>query len=354
MRIRELTKKVTIGILTIAMTLTGIGVSMIEAYAATAYDYEDAITYETVNDASTLYEKKEAPTKQGYVFGGWFSDAQGTTQIIDEENPTTLYAKFVPAYVLSVKAQNFMGVGTGSTSAKLRVVSAVDNSNHYKNVGFDIYFGNRTDDGYVKNAEQTTVYSKIKVQTKTYTPEMVFGDQAENGAFNIAEIGNIKSGSFTSTIYVKPYWTTNDGTKVYGLGKYVCVQDGIDGIISIPINLSTAQQIAVGMVEVTYPTTLKYYECQAGSRLLSKMSIKVDETNHTIKMVGNTTSVSATGGVEANSDVYASLRFKVAEGCEDDVTVGETRLNFTINKAMFCDWGETLYDLSAYAWDIQY
>lgn len=367
MKMKEIAKKVTVSLLAIAMLMLGVSVSKAEVEAA-AYPYEDEIQYISEIDgefeADVLYNSNQAPEIPGYVFGGWFSDDKGKNQIISEtvEEGTKLYAKFVPAYVLSVKAQNYKGVNANSTSAKLRLISAVDDDAHYQKVGFDIYFGNRTDTGYVANAEGTKVYSKITViqddQSKNiYEPKQAFGEQA--AYFNIAEIENIGSGSFKSTIYVKPYWVTNDGTKVYGLGKYVCVQDGIDGIISIPINLSTAQKIAAGKVKVSYPENLTCYIDEennekgyvAGRRLLSEMAIKIDEKNHKIMCVGNAESVSA-GNLAANSDLYVSLRFKAASG--QTVTVGETRLNFTIESTEFCNWEEQPVEMSDFVWDIQY
>lgn len=367
MKMREIAKKITVSALTIAMLMIGVSVSGTEVEAAT-YPYEDQIQYVSAIqggfDAVDLYNNNQAPEKPGYVFGGWFSDGEGKNQIISEsvENGTTLYAKFVPAYVLSVKAQNYKDVNANSTSAKLRLISSVDDDAHYQKVGFDIYFGNRTDTGYVANAEGTKVYSKITVNTgeqskSTYVPQQAFGDKAKY--FSIAEIENIGSGSFKSTIYVKPYWVTEDGTKVYGLGKYVCVQDGIDGIISIPINLSTAQQIAAGEVKISYPENLTcYVDAEknekgyvAGSRLLKEMAINIDENQHTITCVGNAESVSA-GDLAANSDLYVSLRFKAASG--QTVTVGQDRLKFTIQSTDFCTWGEQTVDMSNFVWDIQY
>lgn len=357
MKIREIAKKVVLGTLVLTMILAGVSVSVKEAKAATAYEYQDEIVYTSVDNAATLYASNEAPTKPGYVFGGWFSDDKGTTQIIDEAEPSTLYAKFVPAYVLSVKAQNHIGVSATSTSGTMRVVSSVDNKAHYEKVGFDIYFGNKIEEGYKLNAEGKTVYNKILVNKsgtiEEYVPTQVFGAKA--GYFNIAEIKGIGSSSFKSTIYVKPYWVTNDGTKVYGIGKYVCVQDGIDGIISIPINIHTAQNIAAGIVELTYPEELTFYETaddpgyRIASRLLDEMSVYVDEENHTIKCVGIGSSVNSK--LAADSDLYISLRFKAANS---SVTVGQTRLNFTIKSTQFCNWEEQILPMSDYIWDIQY
>lgn len=351
----EVMKRIVAGILVTATVLTGTLLSAVDSQAATSYEYEDKIIYtDEVKNAVTAFNKKEAPTRAGYVFGGWFEDKDGKTQITATTvaEGTTLYAKFVPAYVLSVKAQNHQKV---QTNGNLRLVSGVDNEEHYQAVGFDVYFGNKDADGYKKNAEGEKVYSKIIVRkddgkTNEYVANEVFGQQAK--VFNIARITGIKSTSFKSIIYVKPYWITNDGTTVYGLGKYVNVQDGLDGVISIPINVCTAQKIAAGIVEVTYPAELTYYEedgYRSGSRLFSKMKVNVDKDTRTIRCAGN-----ATSEIQGDTDLYVSLRFRVAEEYKDSVTVGKTRLNFTINETQFCNWGETIIPMSDYVWDVQY
>ncbi len=354
MRIRQIIKRTMAAFLVVILMLAGVVILPTESRAAD-YTYEDKVIYTSdVENAVDLYNADKAPTKAGYVFGGWFADGRGTNQITTDTVAvnTTLFAKFVPAYVLSVKAQNHRNV---SSTGDLRLVSSVDNETHYKAVGFDILFGNIDADGYKRRAEGRKVYSKIIVHESNgtdseYKPQEVFGQQA--GFFNIAVIRGIKTTSFKSTIYVKPYWITNDGTKVYGLGKYVCVQDGLDGIISIPINLYTAQTIAAGIVEVSYPEQLTYYETdgyKSGSRLLNEMSVNVDKEARLIRCAGN-----AAGDIQADTDLYVSLRFKIADAYKDTVKIGETRLNFAIKETQFCNWAEQIVSMSDYVWDVQY
>ncbi len=320
-----------------------------------AFSYRDEIIYTSqINDAVGLYNSNTAPTKKGYVFGGWFTDDLGTEQVTADTvaEGTTLYAKFVPAYVLSVKAQNHQNV---EKTGNIRFVSSVDNEEHYKSVGFDAYFGNKTEEGYMLTAEAEMVYTRILVNKENGTqdehwPKEVFGEQSQY--FNIAEVHGISKDSFNSIIYVKPYWITNDGTKVYGLGKYVRVNDGINGVISIPVNIYTAQKIAAGLMEIRYPENLQYTGYTASSRLFGEMEVRDDETNHTLKCAGNI-ATAKNGDIAADTDLYVSLQFEVAEG--EKVTVGKDRLNFTVTDAtQFCNLSEELFDMSKYIWDIQY
>ncbi len=320
-----------------------------------SYAYADKIVYtDEIADAVALYNSNTAPTKEGYVFGGWFADDEGRTQVMTDtvSAGTTLYAKFVPAYVLSAKAQNHQNV---NTTGNIRLVSSVDNDAHYKKVGFDVYFGNKDETGYKLSAEAQTVYTRILVNkgdaTQTeYLPSDVFGSQA--AYFNIAEIHGISTASFNSIIYVKPYWITNDGTKVYGLGKYVRVQDGIDGVISIPINIRTAKKIAAGLMEIHYPENLEYAGYTASSRLFGEMEVRNDEENHMLKCAGNI-ATAKNGDIAADTDLYVSLQFKAAKG--ETVTVGKDRLYFAVTDAtQFCNLSEELFDLSNDVWHIQY
>lgn len=358
MKIRKFVKNGIAAIL--VATMVSAGALFFEADVAAAgtesYGYQDEIIYTSdITNAAELYRTHEPPTKAGYVFGGWFTDNTGTTQIEANENidEVTLYAKFVPAYVLSIKAQNFKGIES-LAKGKLRLVSGVDNSEHYKNVGFDVYLANKEEK--YQNVESKKVYTKIIVKKSAekqseYCPEDVFG--AQGHYFSIAEVINISKANYSSILYVKPYWTTNDGTKVYGLAKYVCVQDGIDGIISIPINLCTAEKVSCGMVEVTYPETLTFvgYQNASTSRLFKEFKLNNDTANHKIKCIGNIANVVA-GDVAASTDLYTSLRFKIA----DDVTaeVGKTRFEFTIGNTIFCNLEEDWVDMSESVWDIQY
>ena len=114
--------------------------------------------------------------------------------------------------------------------------------------------------------------------------------------------------------------------------------------------------IAAGIVEVTYPEQLTYIEDDgytSASRLLSEMAVAVNTNTRTIKCAGNVAS-KATGNLPANTDLYVSLRFKVADAYKNSVVIGETRLNFTIKSTQFCNWSEEFVGMTDYVWDIQY
>lgn len=309
------------------------------------------IKYEKNNYAfynETWGKQERIPTKEGYLFGGWYEDEEGNTPVRSKEQVAEnkdVFAKFVPANLLSVKAQNASTTERtdGADKTATRMVSSVD-SREYKNVGFEIVdmeSGTKLTDAPIQK-----VYEKLQVEKEgkaiDYTPKQIFGDisNAKEQNFIVLKVNNIPESKWNSDIYVRPYWTTYDGVKVYGLGKYVYVQDGIDGWVSIPVNLHTGVNVAGGMVSVTVPTgedyTLTYKECRPG-RVFSEMTAAIN--GNTIRCAGNTKL-----GVDVSADdLYAVFRFKV----EGSYSVGNGLfLNFEVNDLGFANHAEQLVDMN--------
>ena len=110
---------------------------------------EDKVIYEEVGSIANYWkaDNKTAPVKAGYVFGGWFktstanavgaeayvnggatsyyaplkSTELNTDEDADCDYTGTAYAKFVPAQVLSVKAQNSAATVTNSTELRSNI-----------------------------------------------------------------------------------------------------------------------------------------------------------------------------------------------------------------------------------------
>lgn len=276
---------------------------------------------------------KSAPTMDGYLFGGWYQEKNGVKAPIKTEEQKnaaqTIYAKFVPAHVMSIKVQNYHGTAntdnqTGVTRA--RIVSGVD-SLGYEQVGFEVWIGNT----YIGKYETKDVYSRLIVKnadgsTTPYEAKKLFGDAASK--FMVMTLSNIAESLWSYDIYVRPYWKTFDGVTVTGLAKYVYVQDGIDGWISVPINLHTGDDVAAGMVSVTVPEGLEFQECRAGV-LFEEMNAAAN--GNVVNCVGN---VKTLADVSAD-DMYITLRFKVTD---NTYKVGNGRfLDFTMKQMEFCD-----------------
>lgn len=384
-------KKLTAGVLAVGMLVTVFAVVSKQADAAVAGDkvlYEE----ETIANYWSV-DSKTAPVKPGYVFGGWFrladKDAKGAEKVVDGEDyyapltsadlntdedndcdyTETAYAKYVPAQVLSIKAQN--GVNEGGTLPTkpediseenpiwVRLMTSLDSLN-YKDIGFDIYLNNTTrpkdnqDDDYT--LETSKVFSGVYIgdnETPTDATD-IFGGVSEYVC--VWELQNIKYASnSTKIIYARPYWHTMDGTKVFGLAKYVHIEDQYNGYISVPINLLDGQDVAAGEVHMTYadanaatPLAWQVKEVEIG-RVLKEMSYIV--SGDTIKMVGSGEDVGeylkdASGERET---IFANVRFERV----DKENLADTEdVTFTTIMKKFCDWEPKAVTINS--WDVKH
>lgn len=337
-----------------AMIMTGLAVTPAEAEAAST-----TVTYESLSMSSYwTTSKKTAPTKAGYVFGGWYTKSGTTYTALKEADITTdsdgkanvsgTYAKYVPAQVLSVKAQNASGTAASdSTAASVRVISALD-SKDYQKVGFKILVNNKNDLGTL---ETTQIFEGLEVSgdaSSPYSAEAIFGAPA--AYLSVWRLDNIADQYDAKIINVTPYWITMDGTKVEGLSKYVHVEDGYMGYISIPVNLCDTKGIAAGRVTLTYPTglTLVKDKVEFDGVFQTAETAFYDDGNGTVKIVGNAETVNT---AKTADGIFVNLRFTADSATYPGAGKG-TFLPFSVTDENFCDWSEAAVSIDA--WDIQY
>lgn len=349
--------KTLAGLMAAVMVLLGVSVTpaVADAEAPTTVYYD--IDQEFAIADYWKAENPAAPVKDGYVFSGWYAPDENNTytpikQEDIEENGVDTYsaavAKFVPSYVLSVKMQinsttqtengtlPFAREKDGVQYTNMRLLSAVD-SVKYQNVGFDIVLDKT---GKELELNYTQVYRELGADEHTGKTKIVaketFGSPATH--FIAAELSNIVEKNLTKIIYVTPYWTTIDGTKVEGASKYIRVMDGYDSnrFISIPVNVLTNVDAAAGMVEMEYDSTTVTVHSWEPGLLYTEMKANT-ETAGTIKFVGNGADVDST--YMTGEDIYANVWFKVT-GSE---TIPTNSLEFTMVKESFCRWDEVLF-----------
>lgn len=372
-------KKLTAGMLAIGMVVAVFAVAPKKADAAVAEDKVIYVEYKADEISKNYWteENKTAPVKAGYVFGGWFERVEKETTKTESDgtyiyNPLTTvsgdaFAKFVPAQVLSIKAQN--GVNEGyelpekaedinpNNPIYVRLMTSLDSLN-YQDIGFNIYLNHTTrpkdnqDNDYI--LETSKVFSSVYVGEDAELTDVtdIFGGVSEYAC--VWELQDINHPSnATKIIYVRPYWHTMDGTKVLGLAKYVHIEDQYNGYISVPINLLDGQDVAAGEVHMTYadtnaetPLAWQVKEVEIG-RVLKEMSYIV--SGNTIKMVGSGENVGeylkdASGERET---IFANVRFKRVDNTEDteDVT-------FTTIMKKFCDWEPRAVTINS--WDVKH
>lgn len=374
--------KTLAGLMAAVMVLLGVSVTPVEAADATA---PTTVYYATATEfkISDYWGKGTngenlVPVKDGYVFGGWYTAENGTpikkealdTDLKDNNKiDTVAVAKFVPSYILSVKMQINATTETGNGTlpytreedsvkyTNMRLLSAVD-SVKYQNVGFDIVLDKT---GAKLDLNYTKVYAELGAKDNgalsAITPSGIFGSPATH--FIAAELSNIVAGNLEKIIYVTPYWTTIDGTKVEGASKFIRVMDGYDSnrFISIPVNLSVDGQAAAGMVTMSYDKEkLQFVTAKDSSGnaygwdtgvSFAEMEVNT-ATAGTIKFVGNGKNVDT--DYMTGKDIYANVWFQVKEG----VTLTTNALEFAIGAESFCTWGEAMLDGKVTAWDVLY
>ena len=252
----------------------------------------------------------KTPTLEGYFFGGWYEKGDGTgSALTSVSNGQTLYAKFVPAHVMSVKSQNLVGTVAGSGLTSTRFLSAVD-CEQYREVGFVIDAGNIEKQQTIPSSKvYDKVYAKADDINNYLTASNLFGAGARH--VTVLEMGNIPESAWSKDFYLRPYWITKDGTKVYGLAKYVRVGDGVysDKYISVPVNLATAEAVAAGLVTVKYDTTKLDFAGYVKGRVFDE-ALANETTDGIVKCVANVSDISANSTA---NDMYVGLRFKIAD-----------------------------------------
>lgn len=378
-------KKLTAGVLAVGMVVVGVAVAPKQAEAEGTITIPDKVDYVRYDNAQTYWnaEPKTAPMKDGYVFGGWFkniteeSEKTERTEIFDDNGTTvyyepltevtgSAYAKFVPAQVLSVKAQNGVDEGKNPiTQASdisednpmwMRVMTSQDSKN-YKKIGFDIYLANKTQP--TNSADGTKILETDKVFSGLYegdntepTPASAIFCSASNYVC-VWKLNKIDTASNAEKIiYVRPYWYTMDGTKVNGLAKYVHIEDEYEGYVSVPVNVSRTDGIAAGSVTMNCSgltltqTDGKVYLNEQevlfeAGRVFDNM--RFNGNGETIKMLGYESDVATDNS--SDETIYANIRFKESVLTED--------VNFDMTLTKFCNWAEELVE-GMKVWDIAY
>ena len=355
------TRKIAALFCAVAIIVSGIAIAPAEAKATDTGIYTE-IVYDNSYEISAYWttETKTAPAKPGYVFGGWYTKLSDTYIALEEAMITvgadgkasvseTVYAKFVPAQVLSVKAQNASGTkANDGNAASVRVISAVD-STAYQNVGFTVLINNKnkllTETG--GELESAQVYTSIKVEgDSSYDAEDIFGAPAEY--LNVWRLDGIADQHDAKIINVTPYWTTLDGTKVEGLCKYIHIEDGYKGYISVPVNVNATEGVAAGTVTITYPEGLTLIEDKVEfAGILPEASI-YDDKNGTITIVGNAVEPAE---YHTGKTIFVNLRFTADSSTYSGAGQG-TFLPFTVNGEEFYNWGEDVVSIDV--WNVQY
>ena len=173
----------------------------------------DISEYRTGNKEEWTY-----PTKEGYVFAGWYSDSSCAKEYALSESDVSegAYAKFVDEDVLSVKLQMNALANIADDTMNLRMLTSVD-SLAYQSVGFRFKTGSVSSDYMSK-----TVYLSILADGKTYQPN-VFSDSSN---FIVGHSMNkIPAKHYGTEFTIIPIWVTQDGTTVEGVERTFTIRE---------------------------------------------------------------------------------------------------------------------------------
>ncbi len=346
--------------------------------------------YFVPHEAPTYLAKKDTPDSYGYLFGGWFTKVKvGDTEkfkVIKDvqglQDAANCYAKFVPAYVLSVKCQNMHNATVKIEQTNMRFVAGLDSIN-YASFGFKVCGVSVDNAGNVTKVSASKEY--VPKDNKTWTSLFVYsGEQVKGEAPSgtkhtpKAVLGGvakyfmtyglkISNKNFDKIYSIQPFWKTFDGVTVYGLTKYAHVEDGVgrsgafSHAVNIPINLKNSNAVAAGMVEFDWTDlhdngyTFMGAECGSPFEILKT---KVKEVNGK-KIVQCLALVDIVGGTtedKASDDIFINLRF-VPDTTKTVTpkTYDGTFYHFGVNEEDFSNINEVKFAGENYdVWDIQY
>lgn len=372
-KVMKILKKAGAGLLATAMVVVGSGITSLVAEAQTTNGVTSDIVYEDVTYAtckSYINEGNKVPQYAdisgtedsfGYLFAGWFKAEDDafenaiTASTTGIEDSATVYAKFVPAYVMSVKCQNLSTTTEESDSTSIRLLSSLD-SPRYSKFGFRVEKLTENEDGsfsvaWDKEKEVSQIYKGgIEIYSgttpTTYTTAQVFGAKSEYAAALL--LTEVKD--FAAVYSIQPYWITFDGTKVYGLARNAHVEDGLNGYINVPVNLKSADGVAAGILSVDCSALPEGYILDKVERGADFPEMQYsDKGNNKIKLVGNVSDV--TKNVKSN-DLFVNLRFKPT-GEKAARSYDDTFYHFGISDVEFCDINENT-PANYKVWNIQY
>ena len=234
-------KKLFATLLTLALLITGICYLAPEANEVKAADTTDK-NYITVEQGSDEYTLEDGvPTKDGYLFAGYFTSQDCKIATRSREKDAK-YIKFVRKEVMDVKVQITDGVVSKSDNEKyvgkyvIRFTSSVDGLN-YRNIGFELEY----EDGRTVRHTTTKVFKSIestvgtvagKADTYEFSPNLLSTDSQYFMTVKLPVAKDAVDEEYT----VRAFWTTLDGTEVFGQERTVSVKDGNGDIVNLPVS----------------------------------------------------------------------------------------------------------------------
>lgn len=186
----------------------------------------------------------DVPTREGYVFAGWYTDETYTTAASSDAVEGNYVPKWVDRDVLTVQIQLRKNADSTQSGARVtydtdkvdvRLTTSVDSLN-YRSIGFEV-IGNETKVYSTQKVYQELSAYKYTDETGTkqgYKANQIFCESSEyfathvlTGADNDLDSHCAPDEDFGQTLTVTPRWITMDGTVVEGKTRAFEINDGV-------------------------------------------------------------------------------------------------------------------------------
>lgn len=176
---------------------------------------------EYVNNISSYRDNNStytAPEKEGYIFAGWYQNADCTVPVDENVISGGAYAKYVDEDVLTVKYQIPTTTTAESPETILRLVTSIDKED-YQSVTFQIEYN-----GSINSISTSTAYRNLigfKGEEKiTYNPDVFSADSKYMVALNV---NDVPQSAYDDEFKIIPQWLTADGTPVSGKTRTIVI-----------------------------------------------------------------------------------------------------------------------------------
>lgn len=311
---KTIKKVIVAGLFAIAFLITGVWIGGFETDKILAADATD--TTDTTEEAyfelfdnfsdyrtSGKYSvpKATADNYKEWIFAGWY-ESDKTTTVSEGTTSGQYYAKFLPAEVLSVKCQVLDGTTEGQTGkSKMRVITTVD-SLQYESVGFDFYIEEIGYKNYTAKKVAKKIVAKDDAVNFNYSPNIF---DLHSKYFTTVTVTGIKPEWFDNGFFIKPYWVTEDGTKVYGVSRFARVEDYYKEIINVSVRVYSDSKIETANVTVDYDQS-KFTYYGTGANGMTVPSEWADDVFTTI----NITNDASTGVVTCSGNSAESVKLE--------------------------------------------
>lgn len=182
-------------------------------YQSGEVEYVDNIS--SYRDSNSIYT---APEKEGYIFAGWYQNADCTVPVYENVISGGAYAKYIDEDVLTVKYQIPTTTTAESPTTILRLVTSIDKED-YQSVTFQIEYN-----GSINSISTSTAYRNLigfKGGEKiTYNPDVFSADSKYMVALNV---NDVPQSAYGDEFKITPQWLTADGTPVSGKTRTIVI-----------------------------------------------------------------------------------------------------------------------------------